>query len=44
VHTISGATGQGVEQVLFDVLAVIDESRAEEEKVLAPKTEEKWTP
>lgn len=44
VRAISGATGEGVEQVLYDVLGVIDESRAEEAAALAPKTEEKWTP
>lgn len=44
VHAISGATGEGVEKVLYSVLAVIDESRAEEAALHAPKTEEKWTP
>ncbi|MNL87621.1 hypothetical protein D3C87_2168570 [compost metagenome] len=44
VRAISGATGEGVEQVLYDVLGIIDESRAEEAKASAPKTEEKWTP
>jgi GTP-binding protein len=44
VRAISGATGQGVDQILYDVLGIIDESRAEEAKASAPKTEEKWTP
>ena len=44
VHTISGATGEGVEKVLYDVLAVIDESRAEEVEASAAKAQEKWTP
>jgi GTP-binding protein len=43
VRAISGATGEGVEQILYDVLAFIDAEKAEAEKIEHP-VEEKWTP
>jgi GTP-binding protein len=43
VRAISGATGEGVEQILYDVLAFIDAEKAEAEKIERP-VEEKWTP
>ncbi|MCW5720820.1 MAG: GTPase ObgE [Devosia sp.] len=44
VRAISGVTGQGIEQVLYDVLAVIDAEKAEEMAAERQKTQEKWTP
>ena len=44
VRAISGATGEGVEQVLFDVLGVIDAEKAAEVEAERVKTEVKWTP
>jgi GTP-binding protein len=43
VRAISGATGEGVEQILYDVLAYNDAEKAEAEKIERP-VEEKWTP
>lgn len=44
VRAISGATGQGVEQVLYDVLAVIDAEKAAISETERAQTPEKWTP
>jgi GTP-binding protein len=44
VRAISGATGEGIQQVLFDVLAVIDQSKAEKAETERKQTREKWTP
>ncbi len=44
VRAISGATGEGVQQILYDVLAAIDLDRAEEIEAERKKAEVKWTP
>lgn len=44
VRAISGATGEGVQQILYDVLAAIDLDRAEEIEAQRKKAEVKWTP
>ena len=44
VRLVSGATGQGVEQVLWDVLNFLDAEKAEAAKLVKKQTEEKWTP
>lgn len=44
VRTISAATGQGVDQVLWDVLAFLDAEKAEAAAIEKKKTETKWTP
>ena len=44
VRLVSGATGKGVEQVLWDVLNVLDAEKAATAEAERKKTEEKWTP
>jgi len=44
IRTISGATGQGVDQVLYDVLAVLDAEKAEQAETGRREVEGKWTP
>ena len=44
VRLVSGATGQGVEQVLYDVLNILDAEKAAAAELVRKKTEEKWTP
>ncbi|MBB4052502.1 GTP-binding protein [Devosia subaequoris] len=44
IRQVSGVTGQGVEQVLFDVLAILDADKAAIAEAERKQTEEKWTP
>ena len=44
IRQVSGVTGQGVEQVLFDVLAILDAEKAAIAEAERKQTEEKWTP
>ena len=44
IRQVSGVTGQGVEQVLFDVLAILDAGKAAIAEAERKQTEEKWTP
>jgi GTP-binding protein len=44
VRQVSGATGAGVEQVLYDVLNVLDAEKAEKAEAERKKVEGKWTP
>ncbi len=44
VRLVSGVTGQGVEQVLWDVLNHLDAEKAEAAELNKKTTEEKWTP
>ena len=44
IRQVSGATGAGVEQVLYDVLAVLDAEKAEQAEAERRKVEGKWTP
>ncbi len=44
IRQVSGVTGQGVEQVLFDVLAILDAEKAALAEAERQQTEEKWTP
>jgi GTP-binding protein len=44
IRQVSGVTGQGVEQVLFDVLAILDAEKAAIAEADRKQTEEKWTP
>ena len=44
VRLVSGATSQGVDQVLYDVLHILDAEKAELEELERRKAAEKWTP
>ncbi len=44
VRLVSGVSGQGVEQVLWDVLNFLDAEKAEAEALDKKATEQKWTP
>jgi len=44
VRLVSGVTGQGVEQVLWDVLNHLDAEKAAAQALEMKATEEKWTP
>ncbi len=44
VFTCSGVTGKGVDLVLYRVIAVLDEAKAEAAEALRRKTEPNWTP
>ena len=44
VRQVSGVTGAGVEQVLYDVLNILDAEKAAIAEAERKKTEEKWTP
>ncbi|MNT49651.1 GTPase Obg/CgtA [compost metagenome] len=44
VRLVSGATGSGVEQVLYDVLNILDAEKAEKAEAERKKVEGKWTP
>jgi GTP-binding protein len=44
VRLVSGVTGAGVEQILWDVLNHLDAEKAEAAEQMKKATEEKWTP
>lgn len=44
VLTVSGVTGQGVHQVLYDVVGVLDAEKAEKAEAERRKTEPNWVP
>ncbi len=44
IRLVSGVTGAGVEQVLWDVINHLDAERAEQAEAQRVRTEEKWTP
>jgi GTP-binding protein len=44
VMTVSGATGQGVEAILYATLAAIDAAKAERTEAARPKTHAAWAP
>ena len=44
VLTVSGVTGQGVDQVLYDIVGVLDAEKAEKAEAERRKTEPTWVP
>ena len=44
VLTCSGVTGEGVQQVLYRVISVLDEAKAEAAEAIRRQSEPNWTP
>jgi GTP-binding protein len=44
VRTVSGVTGQGVDQVLYDIIGVLDAEKAAKAETERRKTEPNWAP
>jgi len=44
VHEISGATGKGVDEVLYGVVRMLDAERTEQEEALRRRTQGSWAP